>query len=91
MLYMTGDDVKIIILETANLDELKKGRPARTPDNSVMIAWCPDPAWLAEQIKKSGGDGMVIGKLIDEAAKRPENPLRSYFPSEEVTFEKKEL
>jgi hypothetical protein len=29
MLYMIGD-VTIIVLESANLDELKKGRPAKT-------------------------------------------------------------
>jgi hypothetical protein len=76
MLYMSGDDgkLKIIILESANLEELKKGRPARTPDGSVLIAWTPDPVWLADQIMDSEGDGEKIGRLIDEASKRPEKP-----------------
>ncbi len=76
MLFMSADDgnLKIIILESANLEELKKGRPAKTPDGSVLIAWTPDPVWLADQILGTNGDGAEIGRLIDEAAKRPEKP-----------------
>lgn len=74
MLYMTAGDLKIIILETGNLEEIKKGRPARTPDGSVLIAWTPDPVWLADKILETGGDGAAIGKLIDEAAQRPQKP-----------------
>jgi len=74
MLYMTAGDVKIIILETGNLEEIKKGRPAHMPDNSVMIAWTPDPVWLADKIMESNGDGALIGKYIDEASKRPQKP-----------------
>lgn len=73
---MTGgeDSMKIIILETGNLDELKKGRPAISPDKSVMIAWTPDAVWLADKIIESGGDAELIAKLIDEASKRPKKP-----------------
>lgn len=74
MLYLNGDNLKIIVLETANLEELKKGRPAKTPDGSVLIAWTADPVWLADKIMDSDGDAEAIGKLIDEAAKRPEKP-----------------
>ena len=77
MLYMTTDDgkLKIVILESANLEELKKGRPAHTADKSVMIAWRPDPVWLADQIMNiKDGDAGAIANLIDEAAKRPEKP-----------------
>lgn len=74
MLYLNGDGVKIIVLESANLDEIRKGRPAKTPDGSVLIAWTPDPVWLADKIMDSGGDGATIWRLIDEAAKRPEKP-----------------
>lgn len=73
---MQGDGVKIIILETANLEEIKKGRPAHTPDKSVLIAWTPDPVWLADKILESGGDAGKIGQLIDEASKRPQKPTR---------------
>lgn len=75
MLYMTGTGgMKIIVLETANLEELKKGRPAKTPDGSVLIVWTPDPVWLADRILDSGGNAGKIAALINEAAKRPEKP-----------------
>ncbi len=77
MLYMTGDKT-IIVLESGNLEELKKGRHAITPDGKILIAWTPDPVWLADQVLASGGDGKKIGTLIDEAAKRPEKPTRPY-------------
>lgn len=83
MLYMTGNGVKIVVLETENVEELKKGRPAKTPDGSVLICWTPDPEWLAEQIKSSGGDGKRIGELIDESTRRPQKSLRSSHPAEE--------
>lgn len=74
MLYLSSTDgaVKIVILETANLDELKKGRPARSPDGSVLVAWTPDPVWLADRLMDTGGDPAEIARLIDEASKRPE-------------------
>lgn len=74
MIYMTGQDVKILVLETVNLDELKKGRPLKTPDGSVFVAWTPDPVWLADKLMDCDGDPSKIGALIDEAAKRPEKP-----------------
>lgn len=67
-----GGGLKIIVLESANLEELRKGRPATTPDKSVMIAWTPDPVWLADKIMDSGGDPEKIAELIDECSKRPE-------------------
>ncbi len=78
MIYMKSADgaVRVIVLESANLDELKKGRPARTPDGSVLIVWTPDPVWLADKLMDTGGDAAEIGRLIDEAAKRAEKPGR---------------
>lgn len=81
MLYMTGEDVKIIILETANLEEIRKGRPAKTPDGAVIIAWTPDPVWLADKIADTHGDARAIARLIDEAAKRPQKPARPSHPA----------
>lgn len=76
MLYLKTDDgsLRVIVLESANLEELKKGRPAKSPDGQVIIAWTPDPVWLADKLMESGGDITVIGGLIDEASKRPEKP-----------------
>jgi hypothetical protein len=78
MLYLTGDSIKLIILETANLDELRKGRPAFTPDKSVMIAWTPDPVWLADKIMETGNDALKIAALIEESTKRPQREPRPY-------------
>jgi len=75
MIYMRGSDIAIIVLESGNLEEIKKGRPAKTPDSRVLIAWTPDPVWLADRILDCNGDVAAIGRLIDEAAKRPEKPL----------------
>lgn len=85
MIYMSGD-VKIMILETANLEELKKGRPAKSPDGTVLVAWCPDVEWLGRELAKSGGDGRRIAELIDEAAKRPEKPTGPYRGMKKVEF-----
>jgi hypothetical protein len=80
MLYMTGGmgEVSIIVLETENLENIKAGKPATTPDGRIVIAWTPDPEWLAQQIATANGNGREIGRLIDEAAKRPQAPIRPY-------------
>ncbi len=75
MYLQTSDgSLKIVVLETANLEAIKMGRPAHTPDNSVLICWTPDPVWLADKLMDSGGDAGEIARLIDEASKRPEKP-----------------
>lgn len=82
MIYMKldhhGREVTVLILETANLTELMKGRPAHSPDKEVMIGWTPDMPWLAKEISKLFATGAqtarTVGPLIVEAAKRPENP-----------------
>lgn len=84
MIYLQGDGIKIVILETANLEKIKAGRPAVTPDQSVMICWTPDPGWLSEQLKKCDGDAVEIGKLIDAARSRPENPTPPGFTHQKV-------
>lgn len=88
MIYMQGDGIKIVILETANLEEIKKGRPAKTPDQSVLIAWTPDPVWLADKIADSDGDGPTIARLIDEASKRAQKPSRLYHKTHKHEFRK---
>lgn len=74
MLYLKSSDdkLKIVILESDNLDEIRKGRPAKTPDGAVLIAWTPDPLWLTEKLIATDGDAATIGRLIDEASQRPE-------------------
>lgn len=88
MIYMQSADsaFKIVVLETGNLDELRHGRPAMTPDGSVLIAWTPDPVWLADKIMEAGGDAAAIGRLIDEASKRPQKPARPRHKTHEFRF-----
>lgn len=88
MLYMHAKDgsIKIIVLESANLEELKKGRPIKTPDGTVCIAWTPDPVWLADKIMDTNGDSSAIAQLIDEASKRPEKYNRPTHQPHEHRF-----
>lgn len=79
---------KIIILETANIEEIKKGRPAVVHDQSVIIAWTPDLVWLADKIMDADGDAMQIGRLVDEAAKRPQQPPRPHHEPHQHKFTK---
>jgi hypothetical protein len=78
MIYMKAVKLHIVVLETGNLDELKKGHPATTPDNEVFICWTPDPVWLADKLLDCDGDGAKIAELINEASKRPQKPNRPY-------------
>lgn len=88
MIYLTsGEVLKIIVLETENIEELQKGRPIKTPDGKVLIAWCPDPEWLVEKLPETGGDARAIAELIDEAAKRPQKELRPYHKPTQHKFE----
>jgi len=89
MIYLKGDGIAIVILETANLEEIKKGRPAKTPDENILIAWTPDPVWLADKIAESDGDAKRIGELIDEASKRPQKPPRTYHKTHRHQFPEK--
>jgi hypothetical protein len=88
MLYMTAADGKlaIVVLETANLEEIKKGRPAKSPDGRVLIAWTPDPVWLADKIMDTDGDAAAIARLIDEAARRPQRDRRPGHETHEHKF-----
>lgn len=79
MIYLqTKEGPTIVVLETANLEKMKAGNPAVTPDKLICIGWTPDMPWLAEQLQKlfekGDPDGAEVGKLIDESTKRPENP-----------------
>jgi len=74
MIYMTSADgnLRIVVLEAVNLDRIRDGKPAKTPDGSVLIAFTPDPVWLADKLMDCDGDAVKIAALIDEAAKRPQ-------------------
>jgi hypothetical protein len=74
MIYMKSADgsTKVIVLEAANLELIRQGKPLRTADGSVMIAYTPDLVWLADKLMDCDGDAATIARLIDEAAKRPQ-------------------
>lgn len=91
MLYMTGvaDDkeIRILVLESENLELIKAGKPLKSPDGLTLVAWTPAPEWLALQIAACDGSGESIGRLIEEASKRPQEPLRKSHPTEYVKID----
>lgn len=91
MIYLTdkGDKLKILVLEPGNVERIMAGEPAVSPDQSVIVAYTPDPVWLAEQlIRVDAGDAKAIGRLIDEAAKRPPGPAsRAYHETQVHRYE----
>lgn len=74
MIYLKSSDgtARVIVLEALNLERIKAGKPAKTPDGEVVIAFTPDPVWLADKIMDTDGDAAKIAALIDEAARRPQ-------------------
>jgi hypothetical protein len=94
MLYLESDGgTKVVVLSSENLEKLKQGKPAVTPDKKVCVCYTPDIGWLAEEIAKvvtnEDGDANKIGKLIDESTKRPEKPVPDYFPPKTTRFKDK--
>lgn len=81
MLYLKGENKRIIVLETMNLEKIKEGHPAVTPDDEIVICWTPDPKWLAQKIKESRGEPDLIAAAIDEASKRPQQAVPPPFPT----------
>jgi len=90
MIYMksANGEIKVVVLESTNLEQLKQGHVVHTPDKSVVIAWTADPVWLADKILDvKDGDVMAVARLIEESAKRPEKPRgRPYHETHEHTF-----
>ena len=74
MIYMTAESKHLVVLETGNLEKLKLGKPAVTPDGEIVLCWTPDPVWLADRIIDAEGDITKIVKLIEECSKRPQKP-----------------
>lgn len=80
MLYLKSSDcdLKIIVLESGNIERMKQGHPIKTQDGSILIAWTPDPVWLADQLMDTGGDPLRVAKAIEDSMKRPEKGPRPY-------------
>jgi len=67
-----GQERMLIVIETGNILELKKGRPLVTPDKSVCVMWTPDMEWLAQEVARVGRDGGAIIQAVVESLARPE-------------------
>ena len=97
MIYMTGEnrdtskDVKIIVLESRNLEHMKGGQPLITPDQSVIVAWTPDPEWVRDRLQElPDGDIGGIGRVLEESAKRPQKEVPPMFAPTEHRFKRKD-
>jgi hypothetical protein len=84
VIYMTGTDgITVVVLEPANIEELKKGRPARSPDGKVVICYTPDAVWLSAKLSSlTSGDAQEVARLIDESQNRPERNRENRKPHE---------
>ena len=85
VLYMTGSNgLKIVVLETANLEEIKKGRPAKTPDGSVLIAQSLTPPGLSGRADREGRqrrrEDREADRRIDEATPATDAALPRHAP-----------
>jgi hypothetical protein len=82
MLYLKGETLRLIILETGNLEELRKGRPASTPDKECLICWTPAPRWLAKAIRAANtGDALEIARLVQESLAHAQEEVGPHFPT----------
>jgi hypothetical protein len=66
----------LIVLETVELESLKKGVPIECEGRPIIITWTPDPEWLRDKIggKPVSPDDLV--NAIKESHGRPQAPLR---------------
>jgi hypothetical protein len=87
MLYFnTIDEQHIIILEPENLEAVKAGQYAKSPNHAVMFAYTPDAEWLEEQLIANANNltPELLDRLIKESQQRPEKRGRAYHPPMEV-------
>jgi hypothetical protein len=72
----------MIILEPENLEELKAGVYAKSPNGVVLISYTPDAEWLGGQLIANAENlsPELLDSLIKKAQKRPEKRNRAYFP-----------
>lgn len=50
MIYMKAGKQYVLVLEPSNLERLKNGEPLHTPDGEILVAYCPDIEWLANEM-----------------------------------------
>lgn len=76
------NETRLLILEPANIERIKQGLPACSPDKSVFVAYTADSAWLTDEILKLGDDLSAerLTALIEESQKRPDVMTRPHHP-----------
>ncbi|HEY4799533.1 MAG TPA: hypothetical protein VII99_10695 [Bacteroidia bacterium] len=89
MLVLNSGDKALIIIEPANIEELKKGHLLKLPLNMAM-AYTPDIVWLLEAITQEGGPLTPerLDQLLAEARKREEVHSRPYHLKFDVNLQK---
>jgi hypothetical protein len=87
MLYFnTSNGQHIVILEPENLEALKTGQFAVSPNKAVMIAYTPDAEWLQDQLITHVHDltPESLDYMIKKSQQRPEKRGRAHHPPIEV-------
>jgi hypothetical protein len=84
--FSTRDGQHIVILEPENLEAVKAGKFAKSPNRAVLVAYTPDAEWLGEQIMMNADklDPETLDRLIKESQQRPEKRGRAHHPPLEV-------
>jgi len=88
MLYATTESgLKVIVVDSRNLEMLRAGYPLKTFDESVYVAWTPDLQWVTDQVREcSEADrcGPHLGDIIQASLSRPE---KRFIPQGIQTYE----
>ena len=90
MIYIPGGDGTraLIILEPANIDWIKDGKVAVSPDQQVGVMYSPDTHWLGQQLLTAMKAGIlnpaVLDDLVKESQARPEVWYRDPHPMRHI-------
>lgn len=87
MLYFnTRDGQHIIVLEPENLEAVRDGKFAKSPNRAVLIAYTPDAEWLGDQLVANAENltPEILDRLIKESQQRPEKRGRAHHPEVQV-------
>jgi len=76
LIYLATSGGKfIVILEPGNLELLREGEAAHTPDGVILIAYTQDAAWTDEQQALDHHCSLAVAeveRILAEGMKRPE-------------------
>lgn len=82
MIHLKAGGQRVIILEPGNIERIKKGEPAKSYDNSVLIAYTPDQEWLETKLIENMDElsPEKLDELLKESLTRPEVKQRPFKP-----------